>query len=142
MKKCLVISLTILVINILSFNVMGQKEVKIEDSDTLCILWTSGDADVAKSMVFMYAKNAKRHGWWKHVEFIVWGPSQQLISENKDIQKEINEMMLAGINFEACKACADMYCVSDKLIDVGIDVKYMGQALTEVLKSNKKLMTF
>lgn len=142
MKKYFFISLTILVINILSYNVMGQNEIKPDNSDTLCILWTSGDPDVANKMVFMYAQASKRNGWWKHVEFIVWGPSQQLISENVEIQNEIKKMMLTGIKFEACKACADMYCVSDKLIDVGLDVRYMGQALTEVLKSNKKLMTF
>ena len=142
MKKSLFILFTILVINILSFNVMGQNEIKTDNSDTLSILWTSGDPDVANKMMFMYTQAAIRNGWWKHVEFIVWGPSQQLISENEEIQKEIKKMMLAGIKFEACKACADMYCVSDKLIDVGIDVRYMGQALTEVLKSNKKLMTF
>ena len=142
MKKYLFISLTILVINILSSNATGQNEIKAGDSDTLCILWTSGDPDVANKMVFMYSQGAIRNGWWKHVEFIVWGPSQQLISENEEIQKEIKKMMLAGIKFDACKACADMYCVSDKLIDVGIDVRYMGIALTEILKSNKKLMTF
>ncbi|RLB28776.1 MAG: DsrE family protein, partial [Deltaproteobacteria bacterium] len=32
--------------------------------DTLVVLWSSGDREVATRMVFMYTLNAKRKGWW------------------------------------------------------------------------------
>lgn len=140
--KYLILTITILLTNLLSITLMAQNEIKNDNPDTLCILWTSGDPDVAMKMVFMYAQAAKRNNWWKQVEFIVWGPSSKLTSENMEIQGEIKKMINAGINVEACKACADMYGVSEKLIDLGIDVKYMGEPLTDILKSNKKLMTF
>ena len=52
-------------------------------------------------------------------------------------------MKEAGVELFACKACADNYGVSDKLAGLGIDVKYMGMPLTEILKkSDWKTITF
>ncbi|KXS47386.1 MAG: hypothetical protein AWL62_2688, partial [Halanaerobium sp. T82-1] len=34
------------------------------DKNSLVVLWTSGDKEVAKKMVFMYTLNAKTRGWW------------------------------------------------------------------------------
>ena len=121
---------------------MAQSKNTTQNPDTLCILWTSGDPDVALKMVFMYANAAKQNKWFEQVELIIWGPSSRLTSENKEIQETLAKMMKAGVKIEACKACADQYGVSDKLKSLDIDVKYMGKPLTEILKSNKKLMTF
>jgi hypothetical protein len=49
-------------------------------------------------------------------------------------------MKEAGVALFACKACADIYGVSDKLSSLGINVKYMGVPLTQYLK-NKEWMT-
>lgn len=46
------------------------------------------------------------------------------------------------VELQACKACADMYGVSDKLVSSGVDVKYMGKPLTEMLKTDWKTLTF
>ncbi len=139
-KVCLVT--VILLFNLISYKTMAQTEKKTVGPDTLCILWTSGDPDVALKMVFMYANAAKQNGWWSQVELIVWGPSAKLASENTEIQESLAKLMKAGVKTEACKACADQYGVSEKLAKLGIDVKYMGVPLTEILKSNKKLLTF
>jgi hypothetical protein len=90
----------------------------------------------------MYVNVAAKNSWWNEISLIIWGPSSKLTSENIDIQKKIKEMQKSGVKVEACKACADQYGVSDKLIQLGIEVKYMGKPLTEILKSNKKLVTF
>jgi hypothetical protein len=51
-------------------------------------------------------------------------------------------MQQLGIVVYACKACADQYGVADKLKELGIDVKYMGEPLTDFLKSDAKVITF
>jgi hypothetical protein len=112
------------------------------DSEKLVVLWTSADAEVAKKMVFMYTYNAKKYGWWKDITFIIWGPSSKLLSEDTELQFYLNKMKEEGIKLEACKACADEYGVSDKLTELGIDVKYMGTVLTEYIKSEKHVITF
>lgn len=142
MKKFILISISVLTLNLLTNNAMAQSSNTHYNSDTLCIVWTSGDPDVAMKMVFMYANTAKKNRWFDEVHLIVWGPSAKLASENKEIQETLVKMVENGVKIEACKACADQYGVSQNLKSLGIDVKYMGKPLTEILKSNKKLMTF
>ncbi|MDW7667964.1 MAG: DsrE family protein [Bacillota bacterium] len=108
----------------------------------LVVLWTSGDIEVAKNMVFMYTLNAKLRGWWDDITFIIWGPSSKLLSENKELQTQIKKFIDEGIQVEACKACADNYEVADQLSTLGIDVKYMGEPLTDYIKSGQKVITF
>lgn len=113
------------------------------DPNKLMVVWTSGDRDVAIKMVFMYANAAKKNEWWEGVTLVVWGPSSKLLSTDSELQKSIKTMQESGVIIEACKACADMYDVSDDLAAMGIDVKYMGQPLTEALKSPEwKVVTF
>jgi hypothetical protein len=111
-------------------------------SDHLLIVWTSGDPDVALKMVFMYAYNAQKNGWWEQVTLLVWGPSAKLTSEDEEIQASLKNMKDQGVELLACKACADMYGVSSKLEELGIEVKYTGTYLTDFIKSGKNVVTF
>jgi len=108
----------------------------------LAVVWTSGDRDVALKMVFMYTFNAKSRGWFDEVTLIVWGPSSKLLSEDAELQTEVTEMKDAGIELVACKACADSYGVSEQLEGLGVEVKYMGVPLTEILKGDWVTVTF
>lgn len=111
-------------------------------NDKLVILWTSGDREVALNMVFMYALNAKIHNWWKDLTLIIWVPSSKLLSEDEELQDYISKMKEEGIDIVACKACANNYGVTKKLEDLDIDVKYMGEPLTNYLKEDYKTITF
>lgn len=110
--------------------------------DELVVIWASGDKEIATKMLFMYAGNAMKHGWWESIELIVWGPSAKLLSEDEELQQKIKEMILQGIQVEACKACSDSYGVSEVLENLGIEVRYLGKTLTEYLKSGKKILNF
>ena len=110
--------------------------------DHLVVLWTSGDPEVALNMVFMYTYSAKKNGWWKDVTFILWGPSEKLASENKEIGESLVKMKEIGIEMLACRACADLYSCSPDLENLGIEVKYMGVPLTNYIKEGIKIMTF
>jgi hypothetical protein len=90
----------------------------------------------------MYAKGAMKNNWWRSINLIIWGPSSKLTSENETIQNEIKEMQKLGIIVEACRACADQYGVTSKLEEMDISVKYMGEPLTDFLKSDTKVITF
>ena len=110
--------------------------------DSLVVLWTSGDRDVAEKMVFMYTLNSKLRGWWKEVTLIIWGPSSKLITEDIGLQEYLEKLKEAGVILEACITCADMYRVSKKLVGMGVDVKPMGQPLTQYLKDGHTVITF
>jgi hypothetical protein len=108
----------------------------------LCVVWTSSDPGVAKNVCFMYAHNAKRRGWFEVVHLVVWGPSDKLLSENEELQNEIKAMEKDGVVVEACLACARTYGVVDALQKLDIDVKFMGEPLSERLKTDWKVLTF
>lgn len=112
------------------------------DKSKLLVVWTSGDRDVALRMVFMYTYNSKKNGWWDEVQLCVWGPSSKLLSGDTELQEYIKKMKDAGVILTACKACADSYGVSETLGEMGIEVKYMGVPLTEMLKSGWTTLTF
>jgi hypothetical protein len=119
----------------------------LEDSVTkepskLVVVWTSGDREVAIKMVYMYTYNAKKNGWWDNIRFIVWGPSSKLLSEDKELQEYTQKMKDVGVEVFACKACADMYGVSEKLEALGLDVKFIGKDLTEMLQGGWTHLTF
>ena len=110
--------------------------------DSMVVVWSSGDKEVAKNMVFMYTLHSKRKNWWDEVRLVVWGPSSKLLSEDKELQEELEKMKGEGVILEACKACADGYEVSEKLEKLGVDVRYMGIPLTEYMKQGKHVITF
>lgn len=109
----------------------------------VAIVWTSGDPDVAHRMVLMYAEAAKKNGWFGEVRLVVWGPSQKLVVGDKNIRAAIARLKDAGVVVEACLACADQYGIADNLREAGLEVRYMGQPLTQWLKANDwEVMTF
>ena len=112
------------------------------DNNELAVIWSSSNPDVAKTTVFMYTLNAKCREWWDAVHLIVWGPSAKLLAEDENLQSKVKEMIEVGVDVCACKENADIYGVSDTLADLGIDVRYMGEPVTEMLKNGAKLITF
>ena len=107
----------------------------------LYVLWTNDNPVTADKMVFMYTINSLLHGWWERVTLIVWGATAQLTSEDSHMQARIEEAREVGVEVVACKACADQLGVSEKLEALGIDVKYMGEPLTDILKNDEALLT-
>lgn len=112
------------------------------EPDTLVILWTSDDPYTAERVAFMYTHAAKTAGWFDEVFLVIWGPSAKLISENTALQKKLSLMMEDGVKVQACIACANSYGVTEKLKELGYEVKGMGKPLTGHLKSGAKVLTF
>jgi hypothetical protein len=112
------------------------------DPSRLAVLWSSGDPDVAHRVCFMYTHAAKQNGWFEEVQLIVWGPSARLLAGDKDLQEKVAGMMEDGIDVKACVVCADSYGVSDLLREMDIEVKAMGEPLSDLLKSDWEMLTF
>lgn len=111
-------------------------------ADELLVVWTSGEREVALKMVFMYAGNAKKRGWFRNVTLLSWGPSQKLLTEDRDLQQEVLDMVNQGVRVIACKACADSYPVTEQLEALGVEVFYTGEFLTDWIKSGEPLVSF
>ena len=93
----------------------------------LAVVWSSSDPDVANRVCFMYTGNAKKQKWFDEVTLIVWGPSARLLAGDKDLQAKIKTMLQDGVKIQACQACTDSYGITERLRNMGIDVKYLGK---------------
>ena len=109
--------------------------------DKLNILWTTDNKDTVLNMLTMYAINSKINDWWQNVNVIIWGASAKLVGHDSQVQAEIIEMIHQGIQIEACKDCCDNFGVTEKLIKLGITVRYMGKPLTDYIKAGEKILT-
>lgn len=107
----------------------------------LYILWTNGDPVTAEKMVFMYALNSLKKGWWEEVTVVLWGAPTKLTAEDKKIQTGVKKLMSGGVHLTACKACADQLGATEKLEALGIEVIYWGEPLTGLIKSGAALLT-
>lgn len=107
----------------------------------LYVLWTNDNLLTAEKMVFMYTINSLKKGWWQAVTVIIWGATAKLVAENGSIQALIKEADKVGVQFTACKACADQLGVTEVLEKLGIEVIYWGDPLTKLLKREEVLLT-
>ena len=137
-----------LILLLLIFSIGSTKFLKAQDgkiatsSDTLVVLWSSGDPDVAEKACLMYAHAAKKNNWFKEVILVVWGPSEKLLAENSKLKDKIASMKKDGVIVEACVACSNMYGVTNDLKVCEVDVKGMGVPLTHYLKRGYKIVSF
>ena len=113
----------------------------MENHNQLYILWTNADILTSEKMVMMYATNSMLQKWWDNITVIIWGATAKLVAENDLIQAKNKIAQQAGVNFSACKACADQLGISDKLTNLGIEVLYWGEGLTDILKNGEQLIT-
>jgi hypothetical protein len=112
-----------------------------ENDGELLVLWTSGDKVVSMNMVLMYAHNGKLKAWWKDVTVLVWGSSGHLLVNDREVQEKVKEMKDSGVRIIACRRCAEIMGIVEKLEGLGAEVFYTGQFLTDWLKSDKRLIS-
>ncbi|MFU8829586.1 MAG: DsrE family protein [Phycisphaerales bacterium] len=120
----------------------AAESVEHDALDRLAVVWASGDPEVAHRVCLMYTHAAKRAGWADEVTLIVWGPSSRLLAADKDVQAKVKQMMQDGVRVEACIACANSYGITDAIRALGIEVKPMGEPLTDMLNSGYKVLSF
>jgi len=108
----------------------------------LAVLWTSGDPEVAHNVCLMYTHAARKQKWFDQIVLIVWGPSARLLSADKKLQAKIKAMLDDGVTVQACIVCADSYGVTERLRELGVEVKGMGRPLTDMIKQGWKVLTF
>ncbi|MDF2612317.1 MAG: DsrE family protein [Clostridia bacterium] len=113
----------------------------MEKEKKLYILWVTGDPISSEKMVLMYAINSKINNLWNEVHVIIWGASAKLAAENKLIQDQIEVALHHGVKVSACKGCTEPLGVKDKLQWLGVDVRSVGEELTEALQQGYTVLT-
>jgi len=114
----------------------------MDKPNNLLIIWSSADREVALSNAFMYARASARNAWWDTIRFLIWGPSAKLLIGDEELLAGVMEMMDNGVQVLACRACADMYGTSAQLEELGVNVMYVGEYVTKMLKNGWVTLTY
>ncbi len=110
--------------------------------DKLTILWTNDNPTTAEFMVFMYATNSLRKKFWKEVHVLVWGATVKLLCENKKMQELVKTFQNEGGVVLSCRACAEQLNMLEQLEAIeDVEVFYVGEHFTKILKDGEKLLT-
>jgi hypothetical protein len=123
-------------------NLAAQDTVPATAADTLVVLWSSGDPEVAEKACLMYTSYAKSRGWFREVILLAWGPSERLMSENEMVREKIAALQKEGVIVQACVVCANMYSVTDDLKVCSVDVRGTGGLLTKYIKRGYRIISF
>lgn len=107
----------------------------------LNILWTNDNLLTIEHMLFMYSYNTKKRGLWDEINIIVWGATAKLVAENVKIQELVNEAQSVGVTFQACRACAQKFDAIEILESMNMEVIFMADPLTDIIKMNQHLIT-
>ena len=105
------------------------------------ILWTTDNKETALNMVCLYAHNAKLKSWVDDVQILVWGASQKLISEDKELQEKVKAMIADGVEVIACQKCAENLGVKDELQACDMNIYYTGELLSSWIKEGSSIIS-
>ncbi len=74
---------------------------------------------------------------------MIWGPSAQVLAQNKELQEQMKIVRDSGVKFNACVVCSNDYGVSEILEELGVELIHTGEMLTEALQGDDiKVITF
>ena len=109
--------------------------------DKLNILWTTGNKNQVFTMLNTFASKSEKNDWCNDVNVIIYGVSAKLVGTDKKVQSEILNMINHGVNVEAFKDSCDNFGVTETLLELGINVRYMGKPMNEYIQSGQRILT-
>ena len=103
-------------------------------NDRLAVILSSADPAVARTGA-MYALNALKHGWMADVRLFVFGPSQQLVLEDEELQRLLAEYRVAEEEpAVACRFLAERDETAVPTRELGLHVEYVGPLISELIR--------
>lgn len=111
-------------------------------ADKVFVILSSQDREVALEVGLVYPFNAAARGWMEDVKIILFGPSEKLAVNDEEVRDRLKEVVSAGIPVLACKWCADRMGVTEALEELGIEVLYVGEVISQHLKEGWAVLTF
>ncbi len=95
-----------------------------------------GTAERAKAETgLMYAVNATKYGWMAETKLIFFGPAEHLLLEDADLQELLREYQRHDKTAVACKFLADRENTAAPLADLGVEVAFVGEMISNLIKA-------
>ena len=105
----------------------------------LLVIIASGDREKALAGM-MYARNVIKYEWLDNVKVVFFGPSERLVAEDAEVSDKAEEIAKLTDSL-ACKAISDRDDgVSEKLVEIGIKVDYIGDVVSNLIKDSFMLI--
>ena len=98
----------------------------------IVVIISTSDAGKARTGA-MYALNALKHGWMEEVKIILFGPAQDLLLADVELQNLIKEYQEIEEAVVACKFISDRDEKSEQLTEIGIQVEYVGEMISNYI---------
>ena len=101
-------------------------------SDKALVIISTGE--VEKALIgLMWATNALRFGWMEDVRVIFFGPAQNLVLEDNRV-KEMAQGLVEAEKPIFCKFISDRDGNSEQLEQLGMDVQFVGEIISNFIK--------
>jgi len=110
-------------------------------SEKLAVILTSAEHKVLE-MGLVYAKNVISYKWMADTKVYIFGASEVTIATDPELRQYVKEIIDLGTVPLACKWCSDNYRVSGLLAELGVEVEYIGEPVSEAIRAGYTPMTW
>jgi len=102
-------------------------------SDKIVAIISSGEPGKARTGA-MYAVNALKHGWMEEVKLFFFGPAEELLLRDQELQQLLKEYHAMEETAVACKFIAAREGTDERLAALGMQVEYVGEMISDLIK--------
>ena len=107
----------------------------------LVIIISTSDVKKARTGA-MYAINALKHSWMEEVKIFFFGPAQDLLLEDDELQNYMKEYESMEELAVACKYISDRDQKSEQICKLGIKVEYVGKMISDYINEGYSPMVW
>lgn len=98
----------------------------------LVVIISTSDVQKARTGA-MYAVNALKFGWMAEVKIFFFGPAQDLLLVDGELQNYMKEYETMEETAVACKYISDRDKKSEQICALGIKVEYVGKMISDYI---------
>ena len=98
----------------------------------IVVIISTSDLGKARTAA-MYAKNALLQGWMEEVKIFFFGPAQQLLLEDSELQNFVDEVRAMEEIPIACKFISDRDKNSEQISKLGVQVEPVGSLISDYI---------
>jgi len=106
----------------------------MEPKDKIIVIISTAEAGVARTGM-MYAVNALKNCWMSDVKVFFFGPAQELLTHDVELQKLLQTYQEHEKTAVACKYIADRDHNAESTARLGVEVAYVGSMISELIQA-------
>ena len=102
-------------------------------TDKLLVIISTAEAEVARTGM-MYAVNALKNLWMADIKIFFFGPAQELLTRDTELQRLLKEYQAHEETAVACKFIADRDHTAGPTSELGVQVAYVGTMISDLIR--------